>query len=753
MKAKVAFFITTLVAVTALIFLKKEFNTVSTVCINEVRGITASKYRDGFFGSDYIELYNTTNTPISLEGWYLSDEESDLLKSRISNIVIEPKSYAVFYAIGEENEDGQKLNFKISSSGEKIFLSNSAGELVDSVLIPELKFGEVYAREKDGKNKWLIKAESLLASNETAEEVLERALENPVFSHESGFYDEAFSLELRCNRGETIYYTLDGSVPTENSNIYRQPIKIENISARPNVIKAVRNIRTDWIDWWPDSEPVDKAIIVRAISKDKNNRVSEVITKTYFVELDQYKNKNIISVVAEYDDLFGDDGIFVTGKTYDEQYASGVTENLPQPNFAKSGRRYEVLGNLEYFSNGVELCNQLTGIRTYGGSSRYGKIKRMSLYSRNEYSGNEYFEGITLGGRNVHSMGTNGDYGNLILPQLVLDRSVAVQGIERTHIFINGEYYSNNDLIEKYSKQYFEQRYGIQEDNLVVYKDGEVSEGKEEHILFYKWLLKQAETLDLSVEENYSLIEELMDVQSYIDYICANVYLCNMDVSQDKNYMFWRSVEDDGTIFGDTRFRWMMYDMGALDSQIKLEYYDVEEEAEVNSFSAKGRHVGHSINEQTLYQALKENESYCKQFVISFMDMANVNFSMENVGKVFTQWEFDTDLYDGFFEKRFDYIVPYLAEEFDLTGTLEEVTLKVNDVNGGSILLNTTTPDLSEGSWSGKYYTDYPVTVTAIPAEGYEFVGWSGSVDADGNVIDVDVAEGGITLEALFEKE
>ena len=90
------------------------------------------------------------------------------------------------------------------------------------------------------------------------------------------------------------------------------------------------------------------------------------------------------------------------------------------------------------------------------------------------------------------------------------------------------------------------------------------------------------------------------------------------------------------------------------------------------------------------------------------MDMANVNFSIDNVEKAFAKWdrELDDDL-RRFFEYRFDYIVPYMAEEFNLTGTLENITLKVNDVEGGTINLNTTTPDVSDGSWTGKYYTDW----------------------------------------------
>ena len=160
-----------------------------------------------------------------------------------------------------------------------------------------------------------------------------------------------------------------------------------------------------------------------------------------------------------------------------------------------------------------------------------------------------------------------------------------------------------------------------------------------------------------------------------------------------------------------------------------------------------------SIDEHKIYASCKKNKEFVKQFVISFMDMANVNFSIDNVENAFAKWdrELDDDL-RRFFEQRFDYIVPYMAEEFNLTGTLEDVILQVNETAGGTIKLNTTTPDLSEGSWTGKYYTDYPVTATAIPADGYEFVGWSGSVTSNSDTIEAEVVEGGIILEAVFEK-
>lgn len=195
----------------------------------------------------------------------------------------------------------------------------------------------------------------------------------------------------------------------------------------------------------------------------------------------------------------------------------------------------------------------------------------------------------------------------------------------------------------------------------------------------------------------------------------------------------------------------MVYDTDCLE-WMDCTYYGESEKAAVNSFTEKMQYTERALNEHLLYLSAKRNSKFCRQFVLSFLDMANVNFSLKNVNAVFEKWNSSSEIYGDFFAHRFDYIVPYMAEEFGLTGTLEEVTLKVNDPSGGTIHLNTTTPDLSDGSWTGKYYTDYPVTVTAVPEEGYRFAGWCGSINSEENSLEAEVTAGGITLEAVFEK-
>ena len=162
------------------------------------------------------------------------------------------------------------------------------------------------------------------------------------------------------------------------------------------------------------------------------------------------------------------------------------------------------------------------------------------------------------------------------------------------------------------------------------------------------------------------------------------------------------------------------------------------------------------ITQWPVYSALRKNELFCKQFVLTFMDLVNTNLSVENTLAIMEELGINNAKYRDFFENRAAYVVPYMAEEFELTGTQETVTLSSN-VSGAPITLNTISPELQPSadtySWTGSYFTDYPVTVTA-DAPG--FFRWE--VTANGTVqtftdttIEVPVTEGGVQIHAVFK--
>ena len=95
-------------------------------------------------------------------------------------------------------------------------------------------------------------------------------------------------------------------------------------------------------------------------------------------------------------------------------------------------------------------------------------------------------------------------------------------------------------------------------------------------------------------------------------------------------------------------------------------------------------------------------------------------------------------------------MVQLLTEEFGLSGCLGNV--KISCTEGGCVTVNTVQIPESTEAWSGQYFTDYPVSVTAVPKEGYSFAGWSGDVDSSDPAMEIPLYKDGITLRAVFAK-
>jgi len=79
--------------------------------------------------SDWIELYNTTNTAIDIGGWFISDSNDNLTKYKITNgTTIAPYGYLVFYEylhFGNTNDPGSNEPFALSENGERLYLSSA----------------------------------------------------------------------------------------------------------------------------------------------------------------------------------------------------------------------------------------------------------------------------------------------------------------------------------------------------------------------------------------------------------------------------------------------------------------------------------------------------------------------------------------------------------------------------------------------------------------------------------------------------
>ena len=414
---------------------------------------------------------------------------------------------------------------------------------------------------------------------------------------------------------------------------------------------------------------------------------------------------------------------------------------------------------LEIFNGKESYLQQPVGIRIQGASARDVANKRFSVYARKEYGGSNWFDLPLFGERRSHSFMLRSGFMNGYIQHLVQDRDVASADSREVIVYLNGALWYITIAQEKYSEKYFQENYGVDDDNVIIVKAGEVQSGEESDQELYQSIYDFLDTHDLTYDPAYEEFGELVDIQSYIDFSCVNLYFANLDYSEVKNTICWRSRRNGYGDYEDGRWRWALYD---LDLENGDYGYRVEE---INTFTLDTHYAGPAFNTRRLWVELTKNAGFRRQFVTSFMDMMNTDFTverateaMESWGVVMEWWGMYPDWMETFFPARTEAISGYMAEELGLVGTRETVTLKVNDEDAGSVLLNTIAPQLTDGSWSGTYFTDYPVTATAVAEKGYRFVGWQCSSplspeEAKQETVTLQIPTGGVTLTAMFEKE
>lgn len=702
------------------------------LCINELSvSSLATQVGGSTIYEDYIELYNPNNNTISLDGLYLSDT-SDYTLAPLPDVTIGPGAHLCIYAAGQDGSvpEGQlSVPFSLSEN-ETVSLTrleeNTAGTassvLLDTVYIPDsMKIGAVYARTEDGGETFA----QMRPSPGTANQEAALVLEDPTFSQPSGFYEDAVSLQISSSSGTTVHYTLDGSDPTTNSPLYSGSLTLMDPSSHFDRYASRTDITEEDSGYLPPDSPVDKAVVLRAVAFDAAGNSSNITTATYFIDFDQkdgYENAAVLSLVTDPDNLFSSEtGIYVRGALYDDAMEAGLIYNgLPwtylteYTNYYLEGAEAERPVYIQFFNaSREETLAQDCGIRIRGNESRHFPQKSFSLYARSRY-GSSSFSPVFFD--------TGISYPNLILNSgrqlkkifffsLVEDRDTAIQQYTPCQVFLNGEYWGMYYLMEKYSSEYLAGHYDVAPDNTLLVKDTRyVENGSPQDIARYKELRTFLAEQNLADPDVYQELLTKMDMQSFIDWMCTNIYIANTDTKPlGGNVLTWQTLTPENDAEGDGRFRW--------------------------------EHV------KALLENLEEQHAW-----------ADTGWMRWNTAPQTGTFEEQTAELHTFFEHRAEYIIPMLAEHFGLQGPLVDITLSSVPDKQGSIKLNTISPDLSETDWNGQYYTDYPMTVRADSAKGYRFVRWEvdGGEIVSGDVNDPEIQvhlSGDVRITAHFKKE
>lgn len=105
---------------------------------------------------DWIELFNTTGSPLNLEGLYITDDPTNHLKCALPSYVIPAYGFALIWADEDPGSSNEiHANFKLASGGEYVLLCNANGTVLDSVAFGILASDNSWGRCPNGYGSWI----------------------------------------------------------------------------------------------------------------------------------------------------------------------------------------------------------------------------------------------------------------------------------------------------------------------------------------------------------------------------------------------------------------------------------------------------------------------------------------------------------------------------------------------------------------------------------------------------------------------
>ncbi len=585
--------------------------------------------------------------------------------------------------------------------------------LVDSVTNFPAQLTDVsYGRDPSSTNGWSFFAEPTPEGTNSSVALTQFAEASAVTaSLASGFYTGSQSVALSSSgAGETIRYTLDGSVPTSGSTAYTVPLAITNTA------------------------------VLRARTFVSGKISGPVLSRTFFV--DESSALPVFSLVTDPANLFDDTiGIYENTNTYYNiggQFGSGY--------YPLKGREIPVrLEMFEADTNPAFAVN--AGVRIAGENIWTKDQKPFNIYMRSKYGDDlinyQMFSEqpvATFGELNLRNGGDDWEDTMLrdaMMPSIFEGQVHAGLYTYRPGLlFINGNYWGIYNIRKRFDPLYFANEHLLTEDGYDQLKYGNDFENQIYAKLqadagtteSYESFLAYCTTNDTTDPLVYSQIESQMDVDSFIDYIIGTDYAVN--TSWRHNREFWRARTPG------SKWQWIINDS---DRGFVIG-------------NKTGSLIDNFIADYSLFQCLDNNTNFINRLIQRYAAHVGSTFYPQRISDKLDILTAEQDAevarhqarWPGsmanrtaqiaeikqFAVERPSYAVSRLQLELGLSLGMANLTVNRSHADGGRILV-AGVPMAPEYSNTIGMFLNTPFELTAEPAPGYAFSGWStGSTNA-----------------------
>ena len=334
---------------------------------------------------------------------------------------------------------------------------------------------------------------------------------------------------------------------------------------------------------------------------------------------------------------------------------------------------------------------------------------------------------------------------DVYIQDLVSSQNFETQKSRPSVFYLNGEYYGLLNIRERYDKYYFTNLYGTPGDSIDIiegtlpYSTADYGDNTT-----YEAFKSLVVTNDMANASNFADVCNYFDKKSLIDYLVTETYIGNGDWPQN-NVKAWRKkipyVPGTNRHKNDGRFRWMLFD-----TDFGLGTYH---SPDIILFSYLIDRPGNEI-----FKTLLDNQNFKNDFLNRYADNLNSIFkasyaiskfnAIKNTYKPYIsehirrwktladslEWEQKCTETVSYLNTRPDLIKTDLLAYFGVSGFYDLNIINQNISRGAvkvnELLIKSGTDGIptNPNNWTGQYFNDVPVNITAKPNPGFRFLYW-----------------------------
>lgn len=616
-------------------------------------------------------------------------------------LVTEDQISSEFQAVDPNNF--LHTNFKISGTGETVFLFSPALVLQDSLPVNCVNLDNSVGSFPDSSSNTVLFASPTPSASNNASIAYTSYLSAPAFSVTSGFYELPFTVSIVDSNGgsSSVRYTLDGSDPNDSSALY---------SGTPLQISFTT--------------------VVRAKAFQAGVLPSPVVSASYFMGVEHATP--VLSVITDNTNLFGPSGIFDNWWTdqkraaYAEYFDSTYQLVFSQPAGMQVDGGAGGSRSQPQHSFRLEMTNGVLGGDPVDYAlipDRPGRTRYSNIYLRN--GSNQY---LTLPYKDAAQV-----------KMMCKETNNYYSAWRPVSVYLNGSYFGLYEMREKWDAEYFKTLENANPDSTSILSLS----------FWYGSTLRALQGSTDTFWNNYNSFAALnatdtsfwndadryFDMTYYQDYVIGQSWMGNVDWPGN-NIKLYRSDK--------TNYRWRFC---IIDQELAM--------APNGWTDCYVDHINYLLSQDPnnpfigVWLKGMQNERFKNYFINRFADLMNTSYKYDRLAAIennmfsrtvfemqneFERWGDPANVpaqmssfvnnhmvFMDQLSQRTAVVRDNILTNFTLPQQVD-VTLDAMPSYAGKIHISTITPD--DYPWQGVYFDGVPVKIEAIANPGYYFTHW-----------------------------